>query len=165
MEPTDYAPTNRAARADERSALALAVAGVLLVAAAWIVPADGDVEWGAVAALTGFGVLSCAVAFGWLLPRWSRLEPRPKARRALATSLAATLTIPLLWLEAIPFAFLAVSGLLGRAAHRDGERAGAAAAVVAVIGLTCSALLAVLGIADLLPEWPPRNWHGGGGGS
>jgi hypothetical protein len=157
------APTNRASQADERTALALAVAGVLLVAAAWIVPAGGDVTWSGVAAVTGFGALSCAVTFGWLLPRWSRLEPRPKARRALATSVVATLTIPLLWFLAIPFPLLAASAQLGRAAHLDGERTGTAAAVAAVIGLVCSTLLAVLGIVDALPAWPPRDWHGGGG--
>ena len=163
MEPPVDVPTNTKARGDKRSVLAVGGAGAILVAAAWIAPAEGDVAWSGVAAVTGFGALSLAVAFGWLLPRWSRLEARPKARRALATSLAFTLTIPLLWLAAIPFGLLAASALLGRAAHREGERMGTAASVVAIIGLLCSALLAVLGIADALPAWPPQNWHGGGG--
>ena len=164
MEPIPSAATNRAAHADERFVLALAVTGIVLVAAAWIVPAAGDVTWSGVAAVVGFGALSCAVACAGFLPRWSRLEPRPKARRALAAGLATTLTIPLLWLLAIPFALLAATALLGRAAHLDGERTGAAAAVVSVIGLLWSALLAVLGMVDVLPDWPPRDWHGGGGG-
>ena len=103
----------------------------------------GLADPGTFALSVGIALVLVAVLFGRVVPRAVRNEPEESTLKAVAFSLLAVLTLPLLFL-AVPFPFAGAGIALGLHA-REGRRWRLATAAVAV-----GALVLVLGAVAYL---------------
>jgi len=142
-------------------AVAIGLAIALLVAS-FIVPADDGVYWPLVfVSVAASGVLA-AIMFGWLIPSLAARDDDRAPIAGLISSVVALVSAPVFFVFGLP-AVLAVSGvLLGRVGlepARGARRQNIARAAMAIGVLAWGVTLtfAVLGIADVLPDWPPDS--------
>ncbi len=145
-------------RRDSVLGLSGAVIVVAATVAAWIVPADGRVVWAGAVVAGAVGTVAAAAIHGALVPRWEVSKPEASSRRALSLGIIGLLTGLFFWPFGFPAAMTSgavVLGRHGRMGARPRNRVGTAAVAVGVAGFAVVAILVLLAITGVLPDWPP----------
>lgn len=139
--------------------LAASLAGVMLLIMAFVIPAGGVEEADPFIAAVVLGPVAALVCFGLLFPRLLTSPALP--RTALIVSILGLVASMVLWWLGFPFAVAAAGSLMGLHAREtvpQQSRAQARAAVVlGAAGFVIALSFTILGLSDVLPDWPTED--------
>ena len=135
-------------------ALTVTAGGLLLAIAALTIPADSATDSLAITIAVISTIVVTAVVFWVVLPNQSA-EGRPTA--GLVLGILAVVTSMVAFYFAAPYALATGAVVLGRQAGPALSSRAKIAIGLGVIALLITTVMNLLGVFDVLPDWPPQR--------
>ena len=139
---------------DRARALTVTAGGLLLAIGALTIPADSAVDSLAITIAVIATIVVTAIVFWVVLPKQST-GGRPTA--GLVLGILAVVTSMVAFYFAAPYALAAGAVVSGRQAGLALSSRAKIAIGLGVIALLIATVMNLLGVFDVLPDWPPQR--------